>query len=318
MITYERLRRNPVAFKSMTGLTAAEFDSLFDAFLPAQTQRRQAATHTKRRPQPRRRAPGAGHPRTHDERTRLLMALVWLRVYPTYEVLGLLFDLEKGNAWDNVQDVLATLETLAVFAFERPTAERKRLGSVTAVMDAFPQVRLVIDAKEQRIERPEGEERQKPYYSGKKKTHTLKNQIAAAPDGRIEAVSDSVPGGANHDLTLLRQTGVLDQLDPAVGEGAMLDKGYVGVQNDHPELPLIVPAKATRGHPLTEEQKASNRVIARYRIVVEHVMAQLNRFQVLRQVFRSEIPRHNRVIRIVAMLVNRRIAIKPLKVYAAA
>ena len=149
MITYERLRRKPVAFKSMTGLTAAEFDSLFDAFLPAQTQRRQAATHTKRRPQPRRRAPGAGHPRTHDERTRLLMALVWLRVYPTYEVLGLLFDLEKGNAWDNVQDVLATLETLAVFAFERPTAERKRLGSVTAVMDAFPQVRLVIDAKEQ-------------------------------------------------------------------------------------------------------------------------------------------------------------------------
>ena len=47
-------------------------------------------------------------------------------------------------------------------------------------------------------------------------------------------------------------------------------------------------------------------------------MAQLNRFRVLRQVFRSEIPRHNRVIRIVAMLVNRRIAIKPLKVYAAA
>ena len=263
MITHERLRRKPVAFKSMTGMTATEFDTLCDAFLPARTHRRQSATHTKRRPQPRRRAPGAGHPRTHDERTRLLMALVWLRVYPTYEVLGLLFDLEKGNAWDNVQDVLATLETLAVFAFERPAAERQRLGSVAAVMDAFPQVRLVIDAKEQRIERPEGDERQKPYYSGTKKAHTLKNQSAAAPDGRIEAVSGSVPGGANHDLTLLRQTGVLDQLDPAAGAGAMLDKGYVGIQNDHPELPLIVPAKATRGHPLTEAEKASNRVIAR-------------------------------------------------------
>ena len=47
-------------------------------------------------------------------------------------------------------------------------------------------------------------------------------------------------------------------------------------------------------------------------------MAQLNRFPVLRQVFRSVIPRHNRVIRIVALLVNRRMEIKPLKVYAAA
>lgn len=318
MITYERLRRKPVAFKSMAGMTVPEFDSLFEAFPPAQVQRRHAATHTKHGRQPRRRAPGAGHPRAHDERTRLLMALVWLRVYPTYEVLGLLFDLGKGNAWDNVQDVLASLETLAVFTFERPTTERKRLGTVAAVMDAFPQVRLVIDGKEQRIERPEGYERQKPYYSGKKKAHTLKNQIAAAPDGRIEALSASVPGGTHHDLSLLRQTGVLDRLDPEAGEGAMLDKGYVGIRNDHPELPLILPTKATRGHPLTEGQKASNRVIARYRIVVEHVMAQLNRFQVLRQVFRSMIPRHDRVIRIVAMLVNRRTAIQPLRVYAAA
>jgi hypothetical protein len=316
MITYERLRLKPAAFKSLTGLTVPEFDSLFDTFLAAQVQRRQEATHTKRRSQPRRRAPGAGHPRAHDERTRLLMALVWLRVYPTYAVLGLLFELEKSNAWDNVQDALATLETWTVFPFERPAAERKRLGSVAAVMDAFPQVRLVIDAKEQRIERPQGYERQKPYYSGKKKAHTLKNQIAAAPDGRIETVSASVPGGANHDLTLLRQTGVLDRLDSTADEGAMLDKGYVGIQNDYPELPLILPAKATRGHPLTEEQKALNRVIARYRIVVEHVMAQLNRFQVLRQVFRSLIPRHDRVIRIVAMLVNRRMDVQPLKVYA--
>jgi hypothetical protein len=97
MITSERLRRKPGAFSSLTGMTVTEFDTLFDAFLLAQAQRRQSATHTKRGQQPRRRAPGAGHPRAHDERTRLLMALVWLRVYPTDEILGLLFDLEKGN-----------------------------------------------------------------------------------------------------------------------------------------------------------------------------------------------------------------------------
>ena len=71
-----------------------------------------------------------------------------------------------------------TLEAHTVFVCERPAEDRKKLRSVQAVMDAFPGVRLVIDAKEQRIQRPSGEDdkghsRQRPFYSGKKKAHTL-------------------------------------------------------------------------------------------------------------------------------------------------
>jgi hypothetical protein len=36
MTSYERLRRKPVVYASMTGVAVAEFDILFDAFLPAQ------------------------------------------------------------------------------------------------------------------------------------------------------------------------------------------------------------------------------------------------------------------------------------------
>jgi hypothetical protein len=56
-------------------------------------------------------------------------------------------------------------------------------------------------------------------------------------------------------------------------------------------------------------------VISRYRVVIEQVMAQLHRFQVLKQVFRSEFERPTRVIRVVAALVDRRIAVVPLKTY---
>lgn len=75
-------------------------------------------------------------------------------------------------------DVLATLEAHTVFVCERPAQERQKLRSVQAVMDAFPDVRLVIDAKEQRIQRPGGSDEsgnshQRPFYSGKKKAHTL-------------------------------------------------------------------------------------------------------------------------------------------------
>jgi hypothetical protein len=75
--------------------------------------------------------------------------------------------------------------------------------------------------------------------------------VAVAPDGRIEAVSASVPGGATHDLTWLRRTNLLAQLGE--GEAALLDKGYDGIRNDFPDRSLYLPYKARRNHPLTPE-----------------------------------------------------------------
>jgi hypothetical protein len=252
------------------------------------------------------------------------MTMFWLRAYMTYEVLGFFYELNKTNVEDNLKDVLATLDTMTTFTFEHPRAGHPKLNSPQAVMTAFPDVRLVIDAKEQRVQRPKNtrdgqghlQDRQKPYYSGKKKTHTVKNQVAVRPDGVIEAVSASVPGGATHDLTLLRQTQLLVQLGD--DEAAMLDKGYDGIQNDYPQCKLYLPFKARRNHPLTDEQKAYNRLLAKYRIVVEHTIAQVNKFQVLVQVFRHKLADHRHIIRVVCGLVNRRIQVTPLKSYAVA
>ena len=315
MFAYETLIRYPRAFRSLTGMSPAEFESLLNAFLAA-SDRRRDASRTTRTGQPRRRAAGAGPPHRHDRRHRLLMALIWLRIYPTYELLGFFFGLHKRNAQRNVRDALAVLDTTDDFPFDRPGRDRKTLGSLREVLAAFPEVRVIIDSKEQRVHRPRGYDAQKPYYSGKKKAHTVKTQVVVDVCGRIEAVSDSVPGGANHDLPLLCGSGVLEQL--AAGEGAMVDKGYVGLKNYYPEVPVVIPFKASRNHPLTEEQKDSNRRVARCRIVVEHTMAQLNRFTVLRQVFRGQQRgRHSQVVRVVARLVNRRLRVKPLKTYAA-
>jgi transposase len=320
MITYESLRRRPSAFRSLTGHSPEQFDALFAEFAPAHEQRRQTATTTRRKGQPRQRAVGAGGRYHHDLRSRLLIFLFWARVYPSFEVLGFFFSLDKTNVHDTVHDMLATLATLAHFPFELPAQERKKLHSPAAVMDAFPDVRLVIDAKEQRTQRPKSskeDDRQKPYYSGKKKCHTVKNQVAVEPDGRIGTVSASVPGGANHDVTLARRTRVLEALDPE-DEAGMGDKGFDGLGKDYPEHTFYQPYKARRNHPLTEEQKAYNRHLSRYRIVVEHTHAQLNQFQVLAQVYRHAREGHSGVFRAVAYLVDRRIRERPLKSYPVA
>ena len=324
MVTYEKLLKKSQVAHSLIGMSLAEFDELYAEFESAYEEKRGFAQKTRRHRTRRQRAVGAGRKYKYTLRDRLLMSLFWLRAYMTYEVLGFFYDLNKTNIEDNLKDVLAVLESMSNFNFEHPSAERTKLRSVQEVMDAYPDVRLVIDAKEQRIERPASkkdqdgkkQDRQKPYYSGKKKMHTLKNQIGVAPTGGIEAVSESVPGGSTHDLTLLRQTDWLSKLEN--DEAAMMDKGYDGITADYPDKKLYLPFKARRNHPLTEEQKAYNRFLAKYRIIVEHTIAQLNKFQVLAQRFRHQLSKHSAIFRIVAALVNRRIQLHPLKQYATA
>jgi hypothetical protein len=315
MLSYEELCRHPAAFPSLTGMTRGEFDCLLARFRQAEADLRAQSDSTRRDGKPRDRAPGAGHPYAHGAADRLLMALLWLRVYPTYEALGFFFALHKRNAQLNVLAALEVLDSLSDFPFGRPGPDRKKARSAAEVMAAFPQVRVIIDAKEQRVNKPQGEERQRPYYSGKKKAHTIKTQVVVNPRGQIEAVSESVPG-STHDLTLLVGSGVLGGLGQ--GEAAMTDKGYVGVDKHYPDVEVVLPFKKPRKGELSERQRGHNREVSRHRIVVEHVMAQLNRFTVLRQVFRGKKrDRHSRVTRVVAKVVNRRLAVKPLKTHAA-
>ena len=317
MLRYDALARHARAFRSLTGFDPNGFEALVAASDAAATARRRAS-RTTARGTPRRRAPGGGRRPSLDARSRLLLGLVWLRAYPTYAVLGVLFGLDEGNALRNAKAVVAVLEGLGDFPFDRPDRDPDRdpLGSVGEVMDAFPFARVVIDTKGQRCRRPGGEfEAQKPFYSMKKKAHTPKVQVVVRPTGRVESVGPPEPGGAKHDETLLRESGVLGRLAP--GEGALMDKAYATLRGEYPDLHLVTPEPATRGHPLNEHRKVANRFIARYRIVVEHTIAQLNTFTALRQVWRGRRADHDRVVRAVAGLVNRRIDAVPLKRYAA-
>jgi hypothetical protein len=322
MITYNKLLRNPSAFRSLTGLDRLLFDRLFVQVEQALSDR--PSERTRKDKKLRQRKAGAGRKYRNDLRSRLILTLFWLRVYPSYPVLAFFFSVDQSTICRNIAEIMAVLETLTEFAFERPSEERKKLRSQEAVMDAFPEVALVLDAKEQRIRRPkpqkdeEGNHRdiQKPFFSGKKKGHTLKNEFAVTPSGTIGCVSGSYPGGANHDITVTRKHGLLDRLDPSEG-ATMTDSGYDGLQKDYPHHGLYQVQKARRNHPLTAEQKEFNRLIGRYRIIVEHTLAQVNVFQIASQTYRHPREGHSQIMRVVADLVNRRIAECPLKTYGA-
>ncbi len=77
---------------------------------------------------PLRRAAGAGHPYGHDPPDPALIALVWIQACPTYELLGILFGLDKSSAGHNTQDAL---EVLADFPFDPPGKGRTRVATGT-------------------------------------------------------------------------------------------------------------------------------------------------------------------------------------------
>ena len=64
------------------------------------------------------------------------------------------------------------------------------------------------------------------------------------------------------------------------------------------------PQKKSKGHPLTEEDKANNRVIARDRIGCEHVMGRLKVFKILALPYRNRRKRFGLRFNLLAAICN--------------
>ena len=302
MPVYDKLSRRPSAFRSLTGLTLQEFDGLY-AELASKIE---TYDESRLRARERQRDIGGGSQFKHDGRNRLLMAMIWLYIYPTYEVLGFLFDLHKSNIGRNLDGIVTVLHQELGDEIHWPQkGQRKR--KLADVLDEFADVIAIVDATEQPIQRPQDQEEQKRYYSGKKKRHTLKTQVVVTPGGELIDVSHTVPG-KQHDKKLYDDSEVGDRLDE--NEAMMGDSGFQGIHHQHR---AVLPHKKPKGGELTQAQKVYNRRLSQVRVVVENTIAQLKTFGVLAAVYRHARERYNDIFRVVAVLVNRRIQRRPLR-----
>jgi hypothetical protein len=145
MITYEEIFKEPQIANRVIGMSQEEFKKLYTEFESAHMARESAFPRTRRNKVIRQRAVGAGRKHKYSLRDRLLMTLFWLRAYTTYEVLGVLYGLDKTTVEDNLNDVLETLEKITIFNSERPQAEIPKLRSVQDVLSAFPELHLIMD-----------------------------------------------------------------------------------------------------------------------------------------------------------------------------
>jgi hypothetical protein len=93
----------------------------------------------------------------------------------------------------------------------------------------FPGFKAFLDATEQEIPRPHGKRKRKTNYSGKRKKHTVKTQLAVNKEGLIIHKTNHVKGSM-HDYTLYKH----NHLHLPDNVRLDLDLGYLGIRDYYP------------------------------------------------------------------------------------
>jgi len=287
-------------FKSFTGLSVQEFDDIYDKEISKKYERHEIQRLSKRKC--RKRDMGAGRPFKLDLENRFLMLLVYYRLYITYTLAGFLFDLDQSNICRDIQKIEALIRKCVPIP-QKIYNITKRLQTPEEVEKYFPGFIAFIDSTEQQIPRPVDKNKRKMYYSGKKKRHTVKNQIMVNKDGYIlHKVAHKK--GKRHDYDVYKEN------HPVIPKQVVtiFDLGYLGMEKDYPDQLSSLPKRKKRNQGgLSEEEKEYNRIHSKKRIVIEHTICRLKKFRILADVFRNKLKKYNKVSDIVSGLANYRI-----------
>lgn len=285
----------------MTGLTITLFGEVDSDVEP-----RFVAAELKRLSRPdRKRAMGGGCEQELSIRDQILMTIVWLRCYPKQDVLGYLFGVSESSVSRVLNRVLPLVEASGRDTMRMPDPGRKRRRRLDELLADTPELAVIIDSFEQRVQRHKDRSEADAHYSGKKKQNTLKSQVAVDEEFDLFVdVADSV-AGPTADIDLLKQSGLLVRLPKGIG--VIGDLAYLGIGKLHPDGNAASPRRKPRGKDRPPDDILFNKAFSRRRIKVEHSIGLARRFEALTQMDRHHRKNHTARVVSVCGLVNRRL-----------
>ena len=159
MLSYDRLSRKPLLFKSFTGLTVKEFDDIYKMEITKRYGKHEMQRLSKRKSRERRL--GAGRHFKMDIKNRFIMLLVYYRLYITYTLTGFLFDLDQSNVCRDIQKIEPLIGKCVPIP-QKIYKVTKRLRTPEEVEQYFPGFIAFIDCTEQQIQsRPNNKRRKR-------------------------------------------------------------------------------------------------------------------------------------------------------------
>lgn len=287
MLRYHLLQNKPRTLRALTSLDPAEFEALLPSFEVAwqayiqehwvQGQERQRRYGAGRRPQ------------LHHMEDKLLFILLYFKLYPLQEALGVLFGLSQAQANEWIHRLTPVFQQ--ALGYQKQLPERKP-QNLEQLLSACPSLEFFIDGTERRIQRPQDPERQKLNYSGKKKTHTRKNLVITDPQRRVQYLSLTCEG-KKHDKAIAHSENYTFPDHSTLYQ----DTGFQGYQPANTvEVETLQPKKKPRGGQLSDSEKANNRLISAVRIRVEHAINGVKRCRIVKDILRNYRPEYDDLV----------------------
>jgi len=277
MLNYTQIKSKRRILRSVTGLTPKALVRLLPAFCQVYEQDLQRLD--ARRPTPRRRRRGGGRKATLATiEDKLIFILFYFKFYPTQEVLGFFFGFSQPQANEWIHRLTPILN--AALGYEKQLPARKA-ANVEQILAQCPRLEFIIDGTERPIQRPKDPQRQREYYSGKKKRHTVNNIVITDKRTKKVKALGRTQKGRRHDKA------VADDEGYRFPKGSTLwkDTGFQGYEPE--QTTTYQPKKKPRAGELTPEEKVQNRAISSERIGVEHSIGGVKIYHIVRDIYRN-------------------------------
>ena len=245
--------------------------------------------------------PGGGQSPILNLENQIILTLLYLRHYLTFQMLGLMFQVSESTAHN-------------VFSYWQGLLEEGLPPSLLEQIKKYPEggaelleelttQELVVDSTEQVIERPTEHREQRRTYSGKKKNFTFKNQLIVSSEC-LDIIDVEVGwSGRVSDISIWRNS----QNHFALQQRFIGDKAYIG------EAQIRTPTKKPKNGELTRQQKEESKQFSSERIVVEHLIRLVKIFKVMQERFRLSKSRYGSIFLTVCGLVRLRLGCLELR-----
>ena len=175
MLSYERLSRKPLLFKSFTGLSVKQFDDIYKVIESKYEKYKIKRLSTKRNTEENGLLELVGVS-SLVVKDRVIMVLGDYRLYITYTLMEFLFGLDQSNVCRDIEKIESLIRECLPIP-QKLYRVTKRLKTKEEVEQYFPGFMAFTDCTEQPIPRPKNRLRRRLYYSGKRKNTRSKTCI---------------------------------------------------------------------------------------------------------------------------------------------
>jgi hypothetical protein len=232
--------RAALSHSVFTGISRNHLDRLVAELAGPFAAAREGRLHRRRGSRDRHRWPGAGPPQTLTLRDRVLCTLAWLRLTLPHQALAVLYGVDRSTISAAVRQVTPLL---ANRGFATPSGQRLHTLADVLAYAAAEGLTVRLDGTEIQVRRPKANRPgRRAFVSGKKKQNTIKATVASDARGRPMWVGATRPGRM-HDQTAVKTEGIDNLLDQYPTVKFLVDSGYRGLANDHPDQVIAPPLK---------------------------------------------------------------------------